>query len=175
MFAEVEALWKQWEGRAGFGGEQDHEQDHEHHVPAGIYYDDPKTTPPSDLRYAVGFLWTGGTRGASAIREELGRSEESSSSSPVSNKNHKTPWNRLDIPATPTVAAAFPNRLGVGSVVLSAMKTYAAFERQKEFSLESGAVEVYWPDRIVTHFPQGNHDLFCPRDEPQAATAGKAN
>eukprot|EP00536_Pseudo-nitzschia_multiseries_P013217 jgi/Psemu1/290727/fgenesh1_pg.548_\ len=153
-------------------------------VPAGIYYDDPKSVKdPNDLRYAVGFLVPPPpSPGDSASKYDAGGDGDDDDDDNAAvlfwakwgsiPKSARDSWTRLDLPPTQTAVSSFPRTLGVVSCVLSAMKTYPAFSKQTEFTLRSGALEVYYPSEIVTHFPQENHERFRP--EPKAASEAAA-
>ena len=127
---------------------------------AGIYYDDPKTTDTP--RYAVGFVFG---KNNSAAKQRWGKLL----------KEETKDWSILELKQTPTIVSVFPMRSTVVSCALSAMKTYPAFEASG-YKLKSGSMEIYRSDNktVETHFPQGNHEQFCPQESDVfAPTSGK--
>ena len=50
------------------------------------------------------------------------------------------------------------------SCMLSAMKTYPAFKRQKKYEAQhAGCLEIYYADKVGTYFPQSNLTQFNPK------------
>ena len=115
---------------------------------AGIYYDDPETTP--NPRYAVGFI----------IDEKKDYEKFETNKEDILKE-----WKLLDVKETRTVASYFPMRFTVLSCILSAMKTYPAFKRQDKYKNNTGCLEIYFEDKIGTYFIQTNLTQFSPPTE----------
>jgi len=117
---------------------------------AGMYYEDPSTTDVP--KYAVGFL----------IDQDDAVSKTNWENVPTEDKAE---YSILELKATPTIVSVFPMRWTAISCAVSAMKTYPAFAKSGH-ELKCGSVEVYRADTktVETHFPQENHDQFCPQE-----------
>lgn len=112
---------------------------------AGIYYDDPATTP--NPRYAVGFI----------IDDKKDDEQFDANKEDILKE-----WRLLEIKETKTIASYFPIRITVLSCMLSAMKTYSAFKRQDKYKNSTGCLEIYFKDRVGTYFIQSNLNQFSP-------------
>merc|ERR1711976_46617 len=119
----------------------------EHCKTAGIFYDNPKEN--NNPRYAVGFIIDKKEDGEKFLKEK--------------DEILKEQWKLLDVKETKTVSSHFPIRFQVLSCMLSAMKTYSAFESQDKYKVAAGCLEIYSSDDVGTYFPQENLTQFLPQ------------
>lgn len=125
---------------------------------AGLYYDDPKVTPKTELRWCVGFL----------IENDETELLKTFDLEPLNLQVKK-------LSTSKTGVGIFPNVCPPLSYMVAAMKVYPVFAKQSEFKVQCGAFEVYnfsdWS--ISIHFPQENFQEFMPvvpGDEKKTST-----
>ena len=127
----------------------------------GMYYDDPKTTDTP--RYDYGFFIQNhhhtNNKTAPTHKNICLNTEQESVL-----KNDG--WKFIHLKKTDTIVSYFPSYIVPLSCIISAMKTYPAFQRHSEkfnITLKCGSVEIYRKQFIETHFPQENVEQFQPK------------
>mmetsp|Transcript_25959 Transcript_25959/g.38880 ORF Transcript_25959/g.38880 Transcript_25959/m.38880 type:complete len:240 (+) Transcript_25959:358-1077(+) len=139
---------------------------------AGIYYDDPKKT--SNPRSALGFLIETDKHKKTYndilqqvnvnVKDKVkgGKDEQCEQEDDKCKREYEYEWEWevMEVQETKTVSSYFPMRIPMISFPLSAIKTYGAFQRQKQYQIQCGCFEIYERDRIGTFFPQSNISQF---------------